>query len=360
MRALIEACEDSNFPAEIVLVLSNKRDAAGLEFAREKKIPTAFIDHKNFSSREAFDKKVSEEIAKSGAQIICLAGFMRLLSPWFVNHWFDRLINIHPSLLPDFKGANAVSDAIKAGAKISGCSVHFVREAMDSGPIILQAQVPVFPGDTKEILAARILKEEHRIYPDALKKICDNFRLMKTLTLIIAPDPLLKRVSKSVIKVDGELHQLMRDMVATMYNERGIGLAAVQVGVLKRVLVIDVDYKIEDHEHHHHSECNGIHLTDTNPRYFVNPEIIEFSKECSAFNEGCLSFPGARSEVVRPAKVKVKYLDFYGKEQIEEMEGLLATCIQHEIDHLNGITFVDHISKVKRDMILKKMKKSQK
>lgn len=181
---------------------------------------------------------------------------------------------------------------------------------------------------------------------------------MKILPLVIAPDPLLKQISKPVEKIDEALRQFMKDMVNTMYYEHGVGLAAVQVGLLKRILVIDVDYKIEDHDHHHHhGDCGGIHVTNTNPRYFINPEIIEFSKECSAYDEGCLSFPGARSEVVRPSKVKVKYLDFNGQEKIEEMEGLLATCIQHEMDHLNGITFVDHISKVKREMILKRMKK---
>ncbi len=174
MQALVQACENSEFPAEIVLIVSNKKDAAGLEFAREKKISTAVLDHKNFSSREDFDKKMSEEISKSGAEIICLAGFMRLLSAWFVERWFDRLINIHPSLLPEFKGADAVGDAIKAGAKISGCTVHFVREEMDSGPIILQASVPVLDSDSKETLAAKILREEHRIYPESLKIICQK------------------------------------------------------------------------------------------------------------------------------------------------------------------------------------------
>ncbi len=146
----------------------------GLEFARSKNISTAVLDHKNFTSREEFDKKMSAEIEKSGAEIICLAGFMRLLSPWFVQRWFDKLINIHPSLLPEFKGADAVADVLKAGAKKSGCTVHFVREEMDSGPIILQAIVPVFPTDDKEILAARILSEEHKIYPAALKILCEK------------------------------------------------------------------------------------------------------------------------------------------------------------------------------------------
>jgi phosphoribosylglycinamide formyltransferase-1 len=136
------------------------------------------IDHKKFAAaqnpREEFDKEMSAEIEKSGAQFICLAGFMRLLSPWFVNRWFNRLINIHPSLLPEFKGADAVGDAIKAGAKKSGCTVHFVREEMDCGPVILQAAVNVSSNDTKETLAAKILKEEHKIYPLALKKILQN------------------------------------------------------------------------------------------------------------------------------------------------------------------------------------------
>lgn len=184
MQALVRACEAHDFPAEVVLVLSNKSDAAGLDFARDNGINTAVVSHKDFAdpsiskdlARENFDKKVSEEIEKSGAEIICLAGFMRLLSGWFVKRWFDRLINIHPSLLPDFKGADAVGDAIKAGAKISGCTVHFVREEMDSGPIILQAKVNVVEDDTKETLAAKILKEEHRIYPQALRKILENFK----------------------------------------------------------------------------------------------------------------------------------------------------------------------------------------
>ena len=176
MQALVNACEHPDFPAEIVVVASNKKDAPGLEFARLKKIPTVFVDHKSFSSREEFDQKMSEEITKFGAEVICLAGFMRLLSPWFVNRWFDCLINIHPSLLPEFKGADAVSDAIKAGAKISGCTVHFVREEMDSGPIILQAKVDIFADDSKETLAARILKEEHRIYPQALKILCQKIQ----------------------------------------------------------------------------------------------------------------------------------------------------------------------------------------
>jgi phosphoribosylglycinamide formyltransferase-1 len=176
MQALVDACEKSDFPAEVVLVLANKIDAQGLKFAQEKKIKTAFVNHREFSSRQEFDKKVSAEIEKSGAKIVCLAGFMRLLSPWFVERWFDCLVNIHPSLLPQFKGADAVGDAIKAGVKKSGCTVHFVREEMDSGPVILQAEVEVLPSDTKETLAAKILQQEHQIYPEALELVCNNLK----------------------------------------------------------------------------------------------------------------------------------------------------------------------------------------
>ncbi len=184
---------------------------------------------------------------------------------------------------------------------------------------------------------------------------------MKILPLITAPDPLLKQISKPVEKVDDALRNFMKDMVQTMYSEKGVGLAAVQVGALKRIVVMDIDYEIDEHNHHHdHQHCLGVHTKNTNPRYFVNPEIIHCSKELNTYNEGCLSFPGARAEVERPKKVKVKYLDFHGKEKLEEMDELMATCIQHEIDHLNGITFVDHISKLKRDMILTRMKKLKK
>lgn len=186
---------------------------------------------------------------------------------------------------------------------------------------------------------------------------------MKILPLIIAPNPLLKQVSKPVEKVDDDLRKFMDNMVQTMYAEGGIGLAAVQVGVLKRILVMDVEYSVDHaahhHHHHDHGECSGVHVKNANPMFFVNPQIIEKSKELSTYNEGCLSFPTAHADVVRPKEVQVKFLDYNGKEQTMAMDGILATCIQHEIDHLNGITFVDHISKLKRDIILNKMKKYQ-
>lgn len=182
---------------------------------------------------------------------------------------------------------------------------------------------------------------------------------MKILPLVIAPNPLLKQVSLPVDKVDKNLQEFMDNMVQTMYYEGGIGLASVQVGVLKRVLVMDVDYQYDNSHHHHHGSCDHNHYINTNPQYFVNPEIIESSKEISSFKEGCLSFPGARAEVCRPEEVTVKFLDYHGNSQIKTFDGIMATCIQHEIDHLNGITFVDRISPLKREIILKKIKKTK-
>lgn len=176
MQKLIEACEDQNFPAEIVVVGSNNQNALGLEYAKSKSIKTFILDHKNFSnyqnSREEFDKALHQEILKHNVEIICLAGFMRLLSKWFVDKWHNKIINIHPSLLPNFKGANAVEDALKAGAKISGCTTHFVSLEMDAGPIIMQSQVLIDKNDDKDILSQKILAKEHEIYPLTLKKVC--------------------------------------------------------------------------------------------------------------------------------------------------------------------------------------------
>lgn len=169
LQAIIDASQQPDYPAEIVLVFSNKADAYGLERAQKANIPTATIPHRDFDSREAFDKAMDAEIKKSGAEFVVMAGFMRLLSPWFVSEWKDKLINIHPSLLPSFKGLDTHKRALETGVKIAGCSVHFVRAEMDVGPIIVQAAVPVYSDDTEGSLAARILEQEHIIYPQALK-----------------------------------------------------------------------------------------------------------------------------------------------------------------------------------------------
>ncbi|MCW5680417.1 MAG: phosphoribosylglycinamide formyltransferase [Xanthobacteraceae bacterium] len=174
MRALIEAAAKPDYPAEIVLVLSNIADAGGLAFARERGIATEVIEHKSFPSREIFDNAMNAALERANAEIIALAGFMRLLSPRFVEKWRGRMINIHPSLLPKFKGLHTHKRALEAGEKIHGCTVHFVEPELDSGPIILQAEVPVLADDTEDSLAARVLAEEHRIYPEALRLVVEG------------------------------------------------------------------------------------------------------------------------------------------------------------------------------------------
>ena len=175
MTALIEAAKATDYPAEIGLVLSNVPDAAGLARAGEARIATEVIDHKPFGKdREAFDRQLNARLEAHRIDIVCLAGFMRVLSPWFVERWNGRLINIHPSLLPAFKGLHTHERAIAAGAKEHGATVHFVVPELDSGPIIEQASVPVLPSDTPDSLAARVLEVEHRIYPLALKRLAEG------------------------------------------------------------------------------------------------------------------------------------------------------------------------------------------
>ena len=174
LQALIDACKSPDYPAEITAVISNKSDAYGLNRAAEAGIPSHVVPHKEYATREAFDEEMDGLLAHHSVEIVCLAGFMRLLSPWFVKKWQGRLLNIHPSLLPAFKGAHAVRDALAAGAKESGCTVHLVTDELDSGPMIAQARVPVLPGDTEESLHKRIHAEEHRIYPAALKKLIEG------------------------------------------------------------------------------------------------------------------------------------------------------------------------------------------
>jgi phosphoribosylglycinamide formyltransferase-1 len=174
LQSLIDACREKDYPAEIVLVLSNKTDAYALERAKSAGIATQVISHKDFENRELFDKAMDQIIRSSGADIVCMAGFMRLLSSWFVSKWKDKLINIHPSLLPSFKGLNTHQRVLDAGVKLAGCTVHFVREEMDVGPIIVQVAVPVFSDDTQELLSARVLEQEHHAYALALKLVASG------------------------------------------------------------------------------------------------------------------------------------------------------------------------------------------
>jgi len=174
LRALIDGCAGGAIPAEIVLAISNNPDAAGLDHARRAGIPTRTVDHRRYGDRARFDAAMSEALRAAGVELLCLAGFMRLLSPGFVATWKNRMINIHPSLLPAFPGLDTHARALSAGVRFAGCTVHFVRNETDTGPIIVQAAVPVLPGDTPESLAARVLEAEHRAYPLALRLVAEG------------------------------------------------------------------------------------------------------------------------------------------------------------------------------------------
>jgi phosphoribosylglycinamide formyltransferase-1 len=169
LQSLIDACEAPDYPAEIALVISNRPKAYGLERARKTGIESRVIDHKHYPSREAFDADLDNALRDAGVEIVCNAGFMRLLTEGFVESWRDRQLNIHPSLLPAFRGLHPQQQALDAGVCISGATVHFVRHEMDAGPILAQAAVPVHADDTEASLSARILQAEHRLYPHALR-----------------------------------------------------------------------------------------------------------------------------------------------------------------------------------------------
>ena len=169
LQSLIDAVEAKKLDAKIELVLSNKASAYGLVRARSHGIPTEMLEHKEFSSREAYDQAVVDLLRRRGVELVVLAGFMRLLSPLFVRAYSNHIMNIHPALLPSFPGLHVQKKALEHGVRFSGCTVHFVNEECDEGPIIIQAVVPVFPDDTEETLAARILRQEHRIYPRAIQ-----------------------------------------------------------------------------------------------------------------------------------------------------------------------------------------------
>jgi phosphoribosylglycinamide formyltransferase 1 len=175
MSALIEAAKAQDYPAEIVLVVSNRPDAAGLDRARAAGIATAIVAHTLFGDdRAAFERAIDAELQAHRVDLVCLAGFMRILTPWFVGRWSGRLLNIHPALLPQFKGLDTHRRALAAGVKRHGASVHFVVAEMDSGPIVAQDWVPVLEDDTEETLARRVLEVEHRLYPQALRAVAEG------------------------------------------------------------------------------------------------------------------------------------------------------------------------------------------
>ena len=169
LASIIEAIECGEIRAEIAVVIADKADAYALERAREKGIPAVAVVYRDYAERADFERALLTELHTHGVTLVVLAGFMRILSPVFVHAYTGRILNIHPALLPSFPGAHAHRDVLAYGVKVSGCTVHFVDEGMDSGPIILQASVPVQEGDTEEALAARVLAQEHRIFPEAIK-----------------------------------------------------------------------------------------------------------------------------------------------------------------------------------------------
>ncbi len=175
MASLIAAAKADSYPAEIALVVSNRPDAAGLDRARSQGITTAVVDHTRYGKdRAAFEHALQDVLTAHRIELVCLAGFMRLLTPWFVGQWQGRMLNIHPALLPAFKGLHTHQRALEAGVKTHGATVHFVSAEMDSGEIIAQAEVPVLDGDTPVTLAARVLEAEHRIYPQALRQVAEQ------------------------------------------------------------------------------------------------------------------------------------------------------------------------------------------
>lgn len=179
LQALMDACALPGFPAKIVHVISNKAGAGGLERARKAGISTEVILHTDYPDRESFERALDASLRAAGAEAVCLAGFMRILGAEFVRKWEGRMLNIHPSLLPKYKGLHTHARAIEAGDVEAGCTVHFVVPDLDSGPIILQASVPILAGDTPEILAARVLVQEHKIYPEALRLLAEGAATLK-------------------------------------------------------------------------------------------------------------------------------------------------------------------------------------
>ena len=188
MMSLVEAARAPDYPAEIVIVISNRPDAAGIAWAKSQGLKTVALDHKAYKTREAFEAELQTALLFAKVELVALAGFMRLMTPQFVKLWHNRMINIHPSLLPSFKGLDTHERALSAGVKLTGCTVHLVRAEMDEGPIIAQAAVPVLSSDTPDVLAARVLRAEHKLYPAALALIASGRARLDGDKIIISED----------------------------------------------------------------------------------------------------------------------------------------------------------------------------
>lgn len=185
LQALAKAASAPDYPAQIVTVISNRPEAPGLAWAKAQGLHTTAIDHKSFQSRENFEAALQQALNAAGVELVVLAGFMRLMTPGFINRWRDRMINIHPSLLPSFKGLDTHARALAADVKLAGCTVHFVRYETDTGPIIAQAAVPVLSNDTPTALAERVLQAEHRLYPAALRLVALNLVMVNDEKAVI-------------------------------------------------------------------------------------------------------------------------------------------------------------------------------
>ncbi|MGA9524238.1 MAG: phosphoribosylglycinamide formyltransferase [Myxococcaceae bacterium] len=195
LQALIDACRADDFPAEIAVVLSNVPTAFALERARKAGIAAEALDHKTFAHRAEFEQQLIGRLKAHGVEIVCLAGFMRLLGGDFLRAFPAGVVNIHPSLLPAFPGLHGPRQAVQYGAKIAGCTVHFVDEGLDSGPVIVQAAVPVLPDDDEAALAARILEQEHRIYPLAVRWLCEGRLQVEGRTVRVQSEPVVDGVA---------------------------------------------------------------------------------------------------------------------------------------------------------------------
>jgi phosphoribosylglycinamide formyltransferase-1 len=199
MMSLVEAAQAADFPAEIVAVIANRPDAAGIQWAASRGIATRIVDHKAFQGREAFEGALHDAITATGAHLVCLAGFMRVLTAGFVGKWQGRMLNIHPSLLPLFKGLHTHEQALAAGVRVAGCTVHFVVPEMDAGPIIAQAAVPVLASDTPDTLAARVLGAEHKLYPHALGLVASGRTAMENGRVVLRNGVVPEPVNHSVV-----------------------------------------------------------------------------------------------------------------------------------------------------------------
>ena len=174
LQAILDACAARRIPAEVAVVICNVPEARALQRARDARVPAVVLPHQEHKTREEYDARLVSELRARGAELVCLAGFMRIVTPVLLGAFAQRVLNIHPSLLPAFPGMHGVRQALRAGVRVSGCTVHFVDEGTDSGPILIQAAVPVLDGDTEELLAARILAQEHRIYPRAIQLVAQG------------------------------------------------------------------------------------------------------------------------------------------------------------------------------------------